>query len=303
MNGLIRNQRAGFTLLEFIVALVVASVIAAMVYNFFGSSLTQSSVPIFRLQKTTNLHQVMENIGADFNRLYPLNLRYKWRSGTVYRLNYIVVPSYSDEVPPVLPSDPTYNVKSKILSNGFYYKCTTAGTSGTTLPTWPTATGATVNDGSVTWTAMREGGIEVWQASHVYGAGTIVIPTLNNGHYYKCTTAGTSATNEPSSANTPSNAWPTPPGGTITDGTVTWTEAGSLLDSNEASIPNLYKYLTTQPARYGTGYTVVAADTKFIKFSVTNEANATGTDEKDLLKVTIKNNDSAETLTGLFTIR
>jgi len=290
MNGPMKNQRAGFTLLEFIVALVVAAVIAAMVYTFFGSTLTQSSVPIFRLQKTTNLHQAMENIATDFNRLNHLNMRYKWRSGTAYRLNYIVV-----------PSDSTDNINSNILSNGFYYKCTSAGTSGTTLPTWPTTPGATVNDGSVTWTAMREGGVEVWQASHAYAVGDIVIPTLNNGHYYRCTTAGTSAASEPDSATL--NKWPTPPGGTITDGAVTWTEAGSILDSNEGNIENLYKYLTTQPVRYGTGYTVVASDTKFIKFSGTSEADATGTDEKDLLKVTIKNNDSAEILTGLFTIR
>ncbi|OGP83016.1 MAG: hypothetical protein A2V87_01615 [Deltaproteobacteria bacterium RBG_16_58_17] len=292
-----KNQRAGFTLLEFIVALVVAAVIAAIVYSFFGASLTQSGIPIQRLQQTNNLSRVMENIVADFNRLNALNLRYKWRFTTPYTLNSIVVP---------ISSTSTDNTSSNILSNGFYYKCTAAGTSGTTVPTWPTTIGATRNDGTVTWTTVQD--VEVWQASHTYNVGTIVIPTLNNGHYYKCTTAGTSAANEPSSENTPANAWPTSPGGTIPspDGTVTWTEVGTILDSSEANIENLYTYLTTQPARYGTGYTLVAAETKFIQFNSTAEVNAgeLGTSsEKNILKVTIKNNDSAETLTELFTIR
>jgi Pectate lyase superfamily protein len=37
-------------------------------------------------------------------------------------------------------------------ANGYYYKCTTAGTSGATQPAFPTTIGATVNDGSVVWT-------------------------------------------------------------------------------------------------------------------------------------------------------
>lgn len=34
---------------------------------------------------------------------------------------------------------------------GYAYKCTVAGTSGVTEPTWPTTVGATVTDGGVTW--------------------------------------------------------------------------------------------------------------------------------------------------------
>jgi hypothetical protein len=38
------------------------------------------------------------------------------------------------------------------VGNGRYYECTSAGTSGLTPPTWPTADGGTVVDGGATWT-------------------------------------------------------------------------------------------------------------------------------------------------------
>ena len=38
--------------------------------------------------------------------------------------------------------------------NGLYYRCSVAGTSGLTQPTWPTTNGGTVVDGGVTWTAV-----------------------------------------------------------------------------------------------------------------------------------------------------
>lgn len=35
--------------------------------------------------------------------------------------------------------------------NGYFYLCTVAGTSGGSIPTWPTGTNSTVTDGTVTW--------------------------------------------------------------------------------------------------------------------------------------------------------
>ena len=73
------------------------------------------------------------------------------------------------------------------------------------------------------------GAAATWQVSHAYTLGMIVVPTGSpglpyspNGHYYRCTDAGTSDSSEPT--------WPpaSPPDGTVTDGTVTWTDVGII---------------------------------------------------------------------------
>lgn len=58
-----------------------------------------------------------------------------------------------------------------------------------------------------------------WQASTAYAVGDFVAPTTGNGHYYRCTAAGTSGSSEPT--------WPTD-GTTVTDGGVTWEDYGDL---------------------------------------------------------------------------
>lgn len=287
MKANVKNRQAGFTLIEYIVALVIVAIVAAMLYSFFGTSLTQSGFPILRLQKASKLSNVMENIAADYNRLNAINLRYKWLASTAYHLDFVVTP----------------NAESK--KNGHYYKCSGAGTSGTSEPTWPTGTGATVTDGGVTW---KESGNIVWQKSNVYGSGTIVVPINNTGHYYKCTAAGTSRATEPT--------WPTATGGTVTEtGGPTWTEAGTVLKlNNDEGIENLFDLLpavNNTNTRYGTGYTEYTVTEKgFIRFIPGSSPptpppfqEAAADTENNILKVTIKNNDSSETLTALFTIR
>ena len=277
MKTNVKNRQVGFTLLEFIVGLVVASIMAAMLYNYLGTSFIQSSMPISRMQKILNLSEVMENIIADYNRLNAVNLRYKWMASTNYRFGAIVTPR-------TVPATP---------DGGHYYACTVAGTSGSSEPSWPTANGATVTDGSITWV---ESGNIIWQKSHPYALNDVIVPIVNTGHYYRCTTAGTSGTVAPTS-------WPTDPGDTVTDNDITWTEADTVLDTT-ITTDNLMYYLTTTPARYGTDYTVIT--TQFIQFNGSTEVNAgdSGTSsEKNNLKVTIKNNDSGETQTTIFTIR
>jgi hypothetical protein len=57
-----------------------------------------------------------------------------------------------------------------------------------------------------------------WAATHAYALGDRVAGTPRNGHVYVVTAAGTSGASAPS--------FPTTSGGTVTDGTVTWQEAG-----------------------------------------------------------------------------
>jgi len=52
---------AGFTLVELIITLVVAAIVAVMVVTVMGTSMTKSSEPLFRMQKTFALQKVMEN--------------------------------------------------------------------------------------------------------------------------------------------------------------------------------------------------------------------------------------------------
>ncbi|HEY1692251.1 MAG TPA: hypothetical protein VGG39_08815 [Polyangiaceae bacterium] len=54
-----------------------------------------------------------------------------------------------------------------------------------------------------------------WIGSHTYAVGAYVVPNPANGHYYKCTTAGTSDASAPT--------WPTTHGATVSDGSVVWT--------------------------------------------------------------------------------
>lgn len=73
------------------------------------------------------------------------------------------------------------------------------------------------------WMRLREqkvlAGANIWKASSAYVLNQTIGATTPNGHSYKCTTAGTSGASEPT--------WPTSSGGTVTDGSVAWTETGA----------------------------------------------------------------------------
>jgi hypothetical protein len=68
-----------------------------------------------------------------------------------------------------------------------------------------------------------------WASTTGYAVGAYAIPSAfgsiggDVGKIFKCTTAGTSGSSEPS--------WPTSAGGTVVDGTVTWTEVSILFES------------------------------------------------------------------------
>jgi len=118
-----------------------------------------------------------------------------------------------------------------------------------------------------------------WRSGTTYTFGNCVVPTIRNGHYYKCTTAGTSSgVNEPN--------WPL--SGTKNDGTATWTESvenGPLL-----TLSVLQNNINNK--NYG-AYDIVYNN--FIQF--VSDAEIPGGNK--ILKVIITNNQGGN-LTALF---
>lgn len=58
-----------------------------------------------------------------------------------------------------------------------------------------------------------------WRALHAVATGALVVPATRNGHVYRATVGGTTGVSAP--------IWPTSAGATVTDGGVTWQEAGA----------------------------------------------------------------------------
>lgn len=80
-----------------------------------------------------------------------------------------------------------------------------------------TAGGITLANKAVT--LVDSGSATAWAATTAYAVGDIVRKVADNGHIYRCISAGTSGGSEP--------AWSTATGVDVTDNTVTWEEAGS----------------------------------------------------------------------------
>jgi len=62
------GNESGFTLLEIIVTIIVAAIMGALMFQYLGTSLLRSSVPIQRLQTSFSLKKVMENITEDYKQ-------------------------------------------------------------------------------------------------------------------------------------------------------------------------------------------------------------------------------------------
>lgn len=120
---------------------------------------------------------------------------------------------------------------------GLLYRCTTAGTSSTLTPSFPTTIGGTYNDGNVVWICQLDFTYSptttVRAASTAYALGAMIRLSATNGFVYKCTTAGTTAATAPT--------FPTVVGSTVTDGTAVWT---CMLGSNRAG-GDFYIYACT----------------------------------------------------------
>jgi prepilin-type N-terminal cleavage/methylation domain-containing protein len=63
------KKSGGFTLLEVIVSLILASILGAMLVSFMGSNMMQSGNPVLLAQNGAYLNQIMENMGAEYKSL------------------------------------------------------------------------------------------------------------------------------------------------------------------------------------------------------------------------------------------
>lgn len=64
---LLRNNK-GFSLIEIIVIIIVASIAFTMIFKYFGSFITDSSVPIHRLNSAMELKQTAELIMENYHQ-------------------------------------------------------------------------------------------------------------------------------------------------------------------------------------------------------------------------------------------
>lgn len=113
--------------------------------------------------------------------------------------------------------------------NGYIFKLITSGTTGAGVPAWQIPTGA-------------------WSALSTFTVGTTVSPLKAAGRFFNCTTAGTTGTTQPNWAGVA-------PLGTVTDGTVVWTDTGVQNTTDNTAVWQFFginstPVLGTQAIRY-----------------------------------------------------
>ena len=277
------NLKSGFTLIEVIITLVVVAIAAAMIATYFGTSYTQSSVPISRLMAAGKLNQVMEKISAQYTQ-YP-----HWRPNTTYQAGAIV-----------LPTTP--------YRTGMLYQTTSGGKSAATEPYWLQTI---ITDNTVRWVPYDAAPTLVLQdrlPSQTYFINATIV---HNGYVYVTRTGRVSGT--------ATLSWPTVVGVTVTDGMVTWTCSGALSGAVSLTSPTSPLQLQTEIGAEGTdqtntrygSYSVIY--NRFIKFDTSNNEQNINTTTSDplygwYLKVTIgfrsdDPNRTGQTLTTLFALR
>jgi prepilin-type N-terminal cleavage/methylation domain-containing protein len=178
--------QSGFTLIEIIAVTVIVSVFSAIMLTMISESqygsLIKSSDPLRGVLKSSGLSKIMAYINADYAP-YP-----RWKASTSYSAanpkNKILPtgsngrfyicktggtsgtsePQWLDYgetqdgnvkwKPGLWEKNTAYSVGDMIIPtnpNGHFYRCMSAGLSGSAEPLWPLTGQASVNDGSAQW--------------------------------------------------------------------------------------------------------------------------------------------------------
>lgn len=168
-------------------AATVATNIAAAVAGFNGGRLpvtaTASGAYVTLTCRTAGVRGMQHVVFLDAT-LVPAGitatLYVPWTASTTWTLGDQVVPA---------------------TTNGFYYKCTTAGAGGATAPAWPTTIGQTIADGAATWTCWGDTATGTTPTTAVFlgdGSGletyTALLATLVSSAYGRIALAANDAT-------------------------------------------------------------------------------------------------------------
>ena len=150
-----------------------------------------------------------------------------WTASTAYTLGQIVVPHVN-----------------MTGAGGKFLRCTTAGTSGAVNTLAVPAVGSTLTDNTATWTAVSgmpslltayfglitcTNGTRANSTAYLLNNTLVVLANDSKYHYYKVTTAGTTAAAQ-------STLYPGTANEAITDGTAVLTEQQSAMDANTAQV-------------------------------------------------------------------
>ncbi|KPJ76748.1 MAG: hypothetical protein AMJ54_10435 [Deltaproteobacteria bacterium SG8_13] len=65
--GFIRNN-TGFTILEVVVTLIVASILGGILMEFMGTNVQKSYEPVFMAQNSLGANQIIEKMNSDYKR-------------------------------------------------------------------------------------------------------------------------------------------------------------------------------------------------------------------------------------------
>jgi len=63
------QHQKGFTLMEILVTMTFAAILGAILFQFLGSSMTQSATPIALAKESYSLNHILEKMSADHKKL------------------------------------------------------------------------------------------------------------------------------------------------------------------------------------------------------------------------------------------